>query len=251
MAGVFSWYLVAQGRVTDFQEFLLDRREGLGQTTPDRGARCSYSLGERSLQVTRKAHGQLEERIIDLPEKVIEGFFGGQEALIETRSTAETYNCTNGEYLSHTLAVDPEDPIARVLFSTSGRNVAIVLNGPAGESGVEVFKFKVDLGESRWNDKFGSPELGLVGPVVFARLVGESLLVALESDDQVALHTYNFRSSKKTDPWNTSQENRPFIFKGVWSGETEFLERGKRVRVGKLEYDFTCKLETCGWKKTE
>jgi hypothetical protein len=270
VAGGFGLFLSAQGRTDDFVEFLLDRREGLGQTTPDRGADCTYQLGESSVRVTRKAHGQTTELDVQFDTPVVEGFFGGQEALIETRTTAETYNCTNGEHLTHDISADPGNPISRVLFSTSGRNVAIVLNR-GGESGLETFKFKVDPGESAWNERFGADEKGLKGQVTYARLAGESLLAAVFSGGKLELHTYNFRSSHKANPWNGQDQDdrKPLVVSGKLIGQPEFLERGKRaevrVRSGTATktytYDFTCKLQPpagetvnpkpCEWKTAQ
>jgi len=269
VAGGLAWYLVAQGRGLDFQEFLLNRREGLGQTTPDRSARCQYALAEKTLNVTRVAHGQTEQHSIELPGASVEGFFGGQQALIETTSTAETYDCTNGEHLSHPLDADSGNPISRVLFSTSGRNVALVLNVDTHEGSVEVLKFKVDAGQASWNEHFGDGEHGLRGSVKFARLVGESLLVVLDHGKKVELHTYNFRAGQKANPWNANSRDAAahgsLVAAGL-VGAPEFLERGKQVdatvRVSKgtrsYSYDFTCKLQTpagasenpkpCGWR---
>jgi len=277
VAGGFGLFLNAQGRTDDFVEFLLDRREGLGQTTPDRGADCTYQLDSdapRTVHVTRKAHGQTVEHDVELADDVVEGFFGGQEALIETRTTAETYNCTNGEHLSHELDADEGNPISRVLFSTSGRNVAVVLNRGGKESAVETLKFKVDAGQSAWNERLGADGEGLEGKVTFARLVGESLLVVLDAGNgKLDLHTYNFRSSHKASPWNGNGQDpdkrKPFSVSGKLEGQPDFVERGKktevRVRSGSATkaytYDFTCKLlppegetvnpKPCEWKTGE
>lgn len=255
VGGGFGLFLSAQGRTDDFVEFLLDRREGLGQTTPDRGADCTYQLDSdepRSVHITRKAHGQTAEHDVELADEAVEGFFGGQEALIETRTTAETYNCTNGEHLSHPLDADEGNPISRVLFSTSGRNVAIVLNRGGVESGIETLKFKVDPGQSVWNEHLGADGEGLDGKVTFARLVGESLLVVVANGSKLDLHTYNFRAGHKANPWNGQDpdKHKPHTVSGKLDGQPEFVERGKkaevRVRSGSATktytYDFTCKL---------
>ncbi|MFO0702724.1 MAG: hypothetical protein U0514_02510 [Candidatus Andersenbacteria bacterium] len=268
VAGGLGWYLVAQGRTLDFQQFLLDRREGLGQTTPDRSARCTYHLGERSFSVTRKVHGHLEQHEVALPDARVEGFFGAQQALVETRTTAETYDCVNGEHLSRPLDGDLGDPISRVLFSTSARNVAVVLQHGGRESGVEVLGFKVDAGQAQWDKQFGPGSAGLHGDVAFARLLGESLLVVLRHGTALELHTYNFRAGQKENPWNAHDpsSHKPFVAHGTLAGEPVFTDRGKGVQVvvrsggtsTTYTYDYTCKLKApdgqpdnpkpCAWK---
>lgn len=251
----FGWFLVSQARTADFVQFLLDRRQGLGQTTPDRHSRCRYNLGTSGFVVTRTAHGQTITRTINVPGRVVEGFFGGQEALIETPTTAETFNCTNGEHLSHPITAargDVGDPISRVLFATSGRTLAIVLKRHGREDAIETLNLKVDAGQSVWDQRLGPDATGLDGHVVAARLVGESLLVVIDvGHGQLALHTYNFRANLKNDPWNTaSAKHAPRLVKGALVTEPSVVQRGKSmsvtVRSGRTRtnysYDFTCKL---------
>jgi hypothetical protein len=249
----FGIALATQDRLSDFKEFLLDRREGLGQTQPDRSATCVYHLeGDQTLHVTRKAHAQTVRHAITLADTIVEPFFAGQEAAIETASTLDTYNCTNGEYLSHKINGDKGNPVARVFFSTSGRNLTVTINKEKKIGAVEVFKFKVDLGKSIWNEGFGPKKLGLEARVDQVAMVGESLVVVSNQDGRSRIHTYNFRSSHKENPWNPhSKDQAPLVFTGKLVGEPKFTNRGRvvelRERSGAKEttwqYDFTCKLK--------
>ncbi len=264
----FAVCLIATGRVGDFGQFILDRREGAGQTTPDTIATCSYQIiGARELQVERKAHGQKNTETHALADTFVEAFYGTEQALFETASTADTYNCINGEYVSQPLIATHGDPISRVLFSASGRNLAIVLNEQGREDGVSVFKFTVDKGQSTWNAGFNDGK-GINGPVRSVTLVGESLVVVLEVEGQSEIHTYNFRRSHLMNPWNEqSTEHQPFIPEGQFSDVT-VDENGRVAEISiigttsnrQYQFDFTCKLTAdpgavvnkrpCEWRLT-
>jgi hypothetical protein len=245
--------LATQDRLSDFKEFLLDRREGLGQTQPDRSATCLYNLeADQTLHITRKAHAQTVKHTITLADTIVEPFFAGQEAAIETTTTLDTYNCTNGEYLSHKINGDKGNPVAGVFFSTSGRNLAVTINKEKKIGAVEVFKFKVDLGKSIWNEGFGPKKAGLQERIDRVAMVGESLVVVANQDGRTRIHTYNFRSSHKENPWNAhSKGHAPLVFTGQLVDEPKFTNRGRvvelRERSGVKEaiwqYDFTCKLK--------
>jgi hypothetical protein len=262
----FGVFLHAESRGADFIQFLIDRREGAGQTQPDRGARCQYQLTENSLLIARKAHGQKTEHTRTLAGTLIEGHFGGQEAVIETSTSVDTYNCTNGEFLSHPIKADSADPVGRVFFSSSGRNVALTLLRDGKERSVEVFKFRVDKGDSVWNEKFGPEGEGLEGNIEALAMVGESLVVVMRENGSL-IHTYNYRSSHKETPWNGHDAEHDALMVNGINQAPAIVDRGKRATLGAtingrkvtLEYDFTCKLKTpegatvnpkpCVWKE--
>ncbi|MFH0831103.1 MAG: hypothetical protein V1895_03525, partial [Parcubacteria group bacterium] len=182
--GTLAWssYVIASGQGDELVQFLIDRRESAGQTQPDRGAVCRYNLDGDVLVIARKAHGKTTQQRRPLADHLVEPFFAGQQALIETATTADTYNCANAEFASHPLAgvvpADHANPINRVLFSSTGRSVAITLNQEGRERALEVYSYKTNPGESCWNKNFGP----LVGEVVFRRLVGESLVIVLKGE---------------------------------------------------------------------
>lgn len=247
----FSAYLVTTNRLADFGQFILDRREGAGQTTPDTGATCSYQIiGERELHVERKAHGQKNTETHMLADAFKEAFYGAEQALFETTSTADTYNCINGEFLSEELVAQRGDPISRVIFSESGRNVAVVLNREGQEDGVTVFKYKVDKGQSTWNQGLRGAD-GINGPVLDVQLVGESLILVTEIEGRTLVHTYNFRRAHEKNPWNSHSENHdPLEVSGGLATDPLIDERGRAATVTSSDdgrdivytYDFSCSL---------
>lgn len=263
LVGALSWgaYIVLSGQSDDLTGFLVDRRESAGQSQPDRGATCQYNLdGASTLVVERKAHGKLIEHRLVLADTLVEPYFGGQQALIETASTADTYNCTNGEFISHQLnhvvKADLGDPIGRVLFSSTGRSVVITLNREGKERGVELYTFKTNPGDSEWNPEFGP----LTGEITYKRLVGESLVVIVASGNGPRVHTYNFRSSHAKRPWNEFDlEQRPFSPQGELVGSPRFENRGKLVQIDVREgdktqayqFDFTCRQRTAEGEPNE
>jgi hypothetical protein len=262
----FGVFLHAESRGADFMQFLIDRREGAGQTQPDRGAECKYHLTDTALIVDRKAHGQKTEHTITLTDVLLEGHFGGQEALIETASSVDTYNCTNAEFLSHAIKGDASNPVGRVFFSSSGRNVAITLLRDGKERAVEVFKFRVDTGDSVWNEKFGPEEKGLEGAIEAMAMTGESLVVVLR-DKKSLVHSYNYRASHKESPWNGHSAEHAAFAVDTLNEPPVIIDRGKRATLTAtiaskksiFEYDFTCKRKTpegattnpkpCVWKE--
>jgi len=261
LAGFILWcggYVYAHGQLDQLSEFLIDRREGAGQTQPDRGAECTYDLRDNSLVVSRKAHGQTVSESHALTDTLVEPHFVGQQALIETASTADTYNCINGEFLSHKLSADKGNPIGRVLFSGTGRTLAITLLRSGQERTVELFAFKTNPGDSIWNDHFGpggDAPAGIQGRVIKARLVGESLVVVMQKSNEVEVHTYNFRGGHKKTPWNEfNQKQLPFAVAGEIVGGVRMPNRGKQAELsvrdqGKTttySFDFTCKQDPTG-----
>lgn len=242
----------AKGQLDELAQFLIDRREGAGQTQPDRGATCTYDLRDNTLLIERKAHGQTTSHELTLADTLVEPHFAGQQALIETATTADTYNCINGEFESHTLAADKGNPIGRVLFSGTGRTVAITLRRNNQERGAEIFAYKANPGDSIWNDHFGpggDAPAGIQGHVIKARLVGESLVVVFSHFKEVQIHTYNFRAGHKKTPWNEfSQKQIPFTVVGEIVGGVAMPNRGKQAEIrvrdaGKettYSFDFTC-----------
>jgi len=249
LAGFVLWFVgfaYANGQLDELSQFLIDRREGAGQTQPDRGATCLYDVQKTALLVTRKAHGQTTTEPHQLSDTLVEPHFAGQQALIETATTADTYNCINGEFLSHALAADRGEPIGRVLFSGTGRTLAATLLIGGREQAVEVFSFKANPGDSKWNDTFTPVR----GKILDIKLVGESLVIATPGISGTAIHTYNFRSGHKTMPYNEfSLEAKPFSPPGQFVGELRMLNRGKQVELdartdGKTTtyaFDFTCR----------
>ncbi|MFO0705098.1 MAG: hypothetical protein U0517_04035 [Candidatus Andersenbacteria bacterium] len=258
--------VAAKGQLGELAQFLIDRREGAGQTQPDRGATCLYDLDGQTLVVQRKAHGETETHRLELADRPLSAHFAGQQALVETARSADTYNCINAEFLSHAISGDPADPIRVVLLSSTGRNAAIVVQGDAGEQ-VEVFSFKANPGESTWNANLKpiQQDPDQAQPIL-AQLVGESLLVAVQVGDEVEIHTYNFRASHKKRPWNEfSLEQTPLRLSGL-RGAPVFSDRGKKVAltttepVGTVHYsfEFTCqqnpkpndpKAKPCVWQR--
>ena len=252
LIALFVWRSAVTGRLADLAEFLVDRREGAGQTQPDRGAVCLYDLihaddGSDQLRVDRKAHGQWAELSFDLTDDLVEPHFAGQQALIETATSADTFNCITAEFESHELDADTGNPIARVLFSETGRNLALIQNKEEQEARVEVFSFSATPGKSQWNRDIDP----LSGPVLYRKIAGESLIIVLESESGPIVHTYNYRASHKNQPWNEfDPESRPFVPPGTLTAEPRFEDRGKSVvfeattaegQSLTYSFDFTCR----------
>ena len=262
-AAVFAWYLAANNLAPDFWQFILDRREGAGQTAPDKNALCEYSIvGGQSVHVRRKAHGHYAEHDLELSAPLVGEHYGQQQALFETEAGADTYNCINGEFLVHELSDPADDPISEAYFSVSGRNLAIRTQQADGTQGVEVFSYKTNEGESVWNSGFGSEEQGLVGDVQQVAMEGESLVVVLAASGGAEVHTYNYRRSHNDKPWNEQTEDAASLKVDAIIGAPQMLDRGRSTEIVTREagkevvrsFRFTCKRnpekpeETCAWK---
>ncbi len=261
IAGSFFVYLTVEGRWSDFQQFILDRREGAGQTQPDKNAECQFNFDiEKQVQVKRKAHGQKEVSTIDLAGTLIKPFIFSNKAVFYTGDYLVTYDCTNDKHVAHDLG-DRKIEITNVQASASGSNIAASGKLSDGKDWVGVYQFSTLNPDSSWNTNFGPEDAGIEGQLVDMALEGESLVVVFKSTEGLAVHTYNYRRSHAANPWNGhDQENQsPLLVATAENTELEFTNLGKGLTVttsgnagvSKFSYNFNCKLDKDGVEELE
>ncbi len=264
----FAGMLIVTGRVSDFQQFILDRRQAAGQTGPDPAATCQYQEQETKLLITRKSRAKISEHSLDISGPFT-AFFGGQNAAAAGSQNLLIYNCANDELQRRDLK-ERGRKVADIIFSSNGKNMALwgEQKNPQKQYFLEVFSFALDPGMSVWNRGFGSVDRELVDqknnpnnsqptgflsaePIKNVLLKGESLFWITQKNDEVSLFTYNYRKSHRDLPFNAWDPDKhlPFVVAGQFS-KANYDNLGKKIALTltgqggatNYVYDFTCRL---------